>query len=210
MIPKINLKLCVIIPPLQINLSFGCLLVCSKAFVPKKINLGSKDTNNATGPTIAAILAFVKNDAIRKQNGISDKLKRKKNMKTRNRLDRGRNELLQRNADETDIQKNKANAVMDQARVFTQDLSPIISIISFILVSFSSTTDFTSLETGYKVDTVNKILFLKIYRKLYNITEQKPNYKFINNIESITKMFVKINHRILLVNARPSRNPTWV
>ncbi len=171
----------------------SCLLVCSNAFVPKNINLGNNDTKRATGPTMAAIFAFEKNVAIRKQNGISDKLKRKKYIKTRNRLDRGRKELLHKNADDTDTQKNRANAVIDQARLLTQGLSPMISITSFILLSFSSTIDFTSLDTGYNVDTsrnntrnhMNKLVYDKFYWE--------------NN-----------NNCSILVSASPRRNPTWV
>jgi len=47
---------------------------------------------------------------------------------------------------------NRTTAVINQERSYTQSLNPNIFMVSFILVSFSSTIAFKSLETGYKTD----------------------------------------------------------
>jgi len=66
---------------------------------------------------------------------------------------------------------NSTTAVINQERSYTQSLNPNIFMVSFILVSFSSTIAFKSLETGYKTDI--DIATPKIQK----YEERKPNNK---------------------------------
>lgn len=112
------------------------------------MNLGRSDTNKATGPTIAAIFALLKNTLIRKQKGISDMQKKKKYANTKALLDFGKKDIVVKKVAEMAIQKNNTKAVIDQARLLTHGKRPMISMSSFIFISFSSTAAFTILETG--------------------------------------------------------------
>jgi len=82
------------------------------------------------------------------------------------------------------IQKNKINALRNQLSWWTQSFNPIIFIISLSFNSFSSTMDFTSLDTGYNV----AITIANPNRKPSNIAlnQSKNDIVSINNTNGFT------------------------
>jgi hypothetical protein len=70
--------------------------------------------NSATGPTIAANLALVKKEAMRKENVISERQNEKKYINSSLGSDAGRKVTLARKVVERDIQKKRTRAVRNQ------------------------------------------------------------------------------------------------
>ncbi len=127
----------------------------SYLFVPKNINLGRRVQKSATGPIIAASLAWEKKAEMKNENEISDMQNAKKYINNITGDEAGKNELWQRAVVLRAIQKKVMKAVRNHDSWWAQSCSPMIFITSRIRDSFSSTTDFTRQDMGYRVATTD-------------------------------------------------------